>query len=88
MDYAQVEEQFQSLKQQFTAGKLDEAAFKAQLNELMVQDGQGRWWMIGYETGQWYMHDGSAWVRADPPRLGTYPRANPAKPAVPSHGWI
>src|SRR5512135_3211933 len=75
MDYTQVEEQFKTLKQQFTAGKLDEAGFKARLNELMVQDDQGRWWMIGYETGQWYLHDGSAWVRADPPGRA------PAKPA-------
>ena len=77
MDFPQVEEQFKALKEQFTAGKLDEAAFKAQLNELMVQDGQGRWWMIGYETGQWYMHDGTAWVRADPPARA------PAKPSIP-----
>jgi len=67
MDYAQVEKQFQELKEQLAAGKLDEAGFKAKLNELMVQDEQGRWWMIGYETGQWYTHDGTAWVRSDPP---------------------
>jgi hypothetical protein len=71
MDYAQVEEQFKQLKEQFLAGKLDEAAFKTKLNELMVQDSQGRWWMIGYETGEWYTHDGSAWVRAEPPRTAS-----------------
>jgi hypothetical protein len=77
MDYSQVEEQFRQLKEQFSAGMLDETAFKARLNELMVQDGEGRWWMIGYETGQWYVHDGSAWVRSDPPGR------SPAKPLEP-----
>lgn len=73
MDYAQVEAQFKTLKEQFTAGKLDEAAFKSQLQNLMVQDEGGCWWMIGYETGQWYTHDGSAWVRAEPPVRTTLP---------------
>ena len=82
MDYAQVEEKFKTLKEQFTAGKLDEAAFKTKLNELMVQDGQGHWWMIGYETGQWYMHDGTAWVRSDPPGRAAPAPAQPVKASV------
>jgi hypothetical protein len=69
MDFATVEEKFRTLKLQFLTGALDEASFKAQLEQLMVQDEGGRWWMIGYETGHWYVHDGAAWERADPPRM-------------------
>jgi hypothetical protein len=33
----------------------------------MVQDKKGRWWVIGNETGQWYVHDKGSWVRDRPP---------------------
>jgi hypothetical protein len=67
MDFRQAEERFKQLKAQFATGTLSEAGFKTQLEELMPQDEQGNWWMIGYETEQWYRHDGKDWVRADPP---------------------
>ena len=54
------------LKAQYEADALSEADFKARLEELMLQDEQGRWWMIGYETGQWYVNDGQRWVQAEP----------------------
>jgi oligopeptide transport system substrate-binding protein len=67
MDYSQAAAEFRKLKAQYDAGVLTEADFKARLEELMVQDEQGRWWMIGYETGQWYVHDGEQWMKAQPP---------------------
>jgi formylglycine-generating enzyme required for sulfatase activity len=67
MDFSQVAAEFQKLKAQYDTGALSEAEFKARLQDLMIQDEQGRWWMIGYETGQWYVHDGKKWVRARPP---------------------
>jgi len=65
--FAQVEGEVARLRQEMVAGRLSEEQFKARLRELMVQDGRGNWWMIGYETGKWYLHDGTNWVRADPP---------------------
>jgi hypothetical protein len=58
MDFKQAEKRFKQLKAQFTEGTLSEAKFKAQLEELMLQDERGSWWLIGYETEQWYRHDG------------------------------
>ena len=78
MDFSKVEAEFQKLKGQFEAGALTEVEFKARLQDLMAQDEQGRWWMIGYETGQWYYHDGQKWVRDEPPRI-----AVPAPPTPP-----
>jgi hypothetical protein len=49
---AQVAAEFRKLKAQYDAGALSEADFKARLQDLLMQDEQGRWWMIGYETGQ------------------------------------
>jgi hypothetical protein len=56
-----------NLRQDLAAGRLTEEQFKARLRELMVEDEEGNWWMVGYETGEWYRHDGTDWVRADPP---------------------
>jgi len=72
MDFQQAEKKFKQLKMQFEAGNLTEAEFKSQLEELMVQDEGGNWWMIGYETELWYRHDGKEWVQTDPP--GTPPQ--------------
>jgi formylglycine-generating enzyme required for sulfatase activity len=67
MDYSQAAAEFRKLKAQYDAGVLSEADFKARLQDLMVQDEQGRWWMIGAETGQWYVHNGGKWERGEPP---------------------
>jgi hypothetical protein len=68
MDFARVEAEFERLKGRFESGTLTEVDLKARLEELMIEDEQGRWWMIGYETGQWYAHDGEKWARQEPPR--------------------
>jgi formylglycine-generating enzyme required for sulfatase activity len=67
MDFQQAERKFKELKASYEAGDLSEAEFKTQLEELMVQDEAGTWWMIGFETEMWYRHDGTEWVLADPP---------------------
>jgi hypothetical protein len=81
MDFARVEAEFGRLKAQFESGALTEEEFKAQLEELMIEDEQGRWWIIGYETGQWYVHDGEKWVQQEPPRAA--PGAPPTRPQHP-----
>jgi hypothetical protein len=65
--FAQAEQEFAKLKDQFESGKLTEADLKARMQDLMVQDAQGQWWVIGYETGQWYVHVGKEWIRRDRP---------------------
>jgi hypothetical protein len=67
MDFKQAETKFKQLKAQFDSGTLTENAFKAKLEELMIRDERGDWWMIGYETERWYRNDGTNWVQADPP---------------------
>ena len=65
--FAQIEGEVARLRQALVAGRLTEQQVKAQLHELMVQDEHGNWWMVGYETGKWYRHDGTDWVLSDPP---------------------
>ena len=83
MDFSQVASEFHNLKAQYDAGTLSEADFKTRLQDLMIQDEQGRWWMIGYETGQWYVHDGEKWVRGEPPIVEAPPAMVTAEPEKP-----
>lgn len=65
--FADVEQQVEVLRQQVADGLLTEKECKARMRDLMVEDADGNWWMVGHETGEWYRHDGTGWVRADPP---------------------
>ena len=62
------EQEYQRLKKIFSnrSGTLTETQ-KSLLHDIMVQDEQGRWWTIGYETGQWYFNDGEKWIPSTPP---------------------
>ena len=59
--------QFGLLKTSYEAGNLTEAQYNAALQDLILQDEAGAYWMIGAETGRWYRHDGQEWVSAQPP---------------------
>jgi hypothetical protein len=52
----------------------------------MVQDDEGRWWAKIGESGEWYYHDGSSWVRGTPPgdREVIEPAGAPAQTAASS----
>ena len=69
--FSKVERGAARLNQKRAAGQLGEADWQRQMNELMVQDDAGTWWMVGVETGQWFRFEGSAWVRANPPGHST-----------------
>ena len=69
MKFNEAEERFRGLKARFAAGELTEAEFKAKLEELMVEDEGGSWWMLGYETERWYHYDGTNWIQAIPPGM-------------------
>lgn len=81
MNFAEVERMVAKLRQDLAAGRLTEEQFKAQLRGMMVEDEAGNWWMVGYETGQWYRHDGTDWVLDQPPgytpSVATQPSALP-----------
>lgn len=66
--FQEVESQAAVLRQQVAQGLISEAHCRARMRELMLQDPHGNWWMVGYESGSWFRHDGRDWVRADPPR--------------------
>jgi hypothetical protein len=81
MDFRQAEQRLKQLKTQFEAGTLTETDLKAKLEDLMIRDEQGHWWMIGYETGRWYRHDGTNWEQSDLP-------GSPLQKSISIPNWI
>lgn len=65
--FKEVESSFQGLRRRFRAGEISRWEFIDQLKKLRLRDDQGRFWMIGAQTGRWYYFDGREWVQADPP---------------------
>ncbi len=70
MDFRDAEKRFRQLKAQLDAGEIDAGEFEAQLRQLQVVDEQGRYWMIGAQSGLWYYYDGAKWVASEPPEEG------------------
>ncbi len=77
MNFQDAEKTYKDLKAQHAANKLSDSAFEAEVGKLRLQDTQGRWWQIGVQTGEWYMHDGQKWSKAQPP-------TNDAPPVLPN----
>lgn len=44
----------------------------------MVEDAQGRHWMLGVESGEWHVYNEGAWIKADP--YATQAQAIPTLP--------
>ncbi|MCL4298358.1 MAG: PD40 domain-containing protein [Anaerolineae bacterium] len=63
---AELENRYQRLYGDFQAGKIDEAVFIAEVDKLQFQDGRGRYWMMGAQSGAWHYYDGQTWHQADP----------------------
>jgi len=83
MDFQQVEAEYRKLKAQYDAGQLSEDELRNRVAQFMVEDDQGRWWSIGYETGQWYYHDGESWTPGTPPAPAPAPVVAQAEPVRP-----
>ncbi|MDH4208430.1 MAG: tetratricopeptide repeat protein, partial [Anaerolineae bacterium] len=84
MDFAEVENRFRALRKQLDSGEIGEQEFEAELRRLQVLDPEGRYWMIGAQSGLWYFYDGEKWVQAEPPARGAGATAEAAAPRPPS----
>ncbi len=67
MTFQEAERQYKDFAAEHAANKLTDADFEAKVNELRIQDTQGRWWQIGVQSGDWYVNDGQKWSKATPP---------------------
>lgn len=80
--YRQAEQEYFKLRGQFDTGRISQEQFDEKLRELIQQDAQGRYWMLGADSGKWYFYDGTKWVQGDP-YAGAAPPPVAAPPAPP-----
>lgn len=66
--FKDVEEAFLEIRRRFRRKEISRREFIDRLKKLRLSDEQGRFWMIGVQTGKWYYFDGKTWVRSDPPQ--------------------
>jgi tetratricopeptide (TPR) repeat protein len=66
MTLAEMERRYFELKGKLAVGAISEEEFKSELERLRFQDTQGRWWMIGAQSGKWYFYDGARWLVGQP----------------------
>ena len=72
INFSEVEKTVRELKQQLADGKIDEKTFEEQLLEMIDVAEDGHYWMFGHNSEQWFRHDGSQWILANPDeRLAT-----------------
>jgi hypothetical protein len=81
--FAEAEQRFTALRARYQVGELDDAAYEAELQKLVVVDSSGGYWMLGADSGEWYWYDGQQWARRDPPLAGVAVERPQARPAPP-----
>lgn len=64
--FRETEAQYNELKERHQRGELNAQEVKAELKRLMLQDEDGKYWMLGGKSGKWYVHDGNQWQESDP----------------------
>ncbi len=83
--FRKAEEEYFILRGKFDTGRIGKNLFELALKDMAVQDTQGRWWMIGADTGNWYMHDGKSWLAANPSQAEV--RQTPTSSLPPTTPW-
>lgn len=66
--FGEVEAAFLSLRRKFRSNEISRREFIDQLKKLRIRDRQGRFWMIGAQSGKWHFFDGREWVQSAPPK--------------------
>lgn len=78
--FRRAEEEYLRLKSEVEAGRTTLESLESALQDSMIEH-EGRWWMLGTNSGAWYVHDGSAWTPATPPQ-GPEPTAASGVPGA------
>lgn len=68
--FKQTEDEYFVLRGSAELGRITREQFEAALRDLMVEDAQGRFWVLGADSGKWFVHDGQTWVEANPHATG------------------
>ena len=61
-----IETIYNELKNKFQNEEISYEEMKGELQKLVVRDENDNYWMLGANTGKWYIYDGSDWVEKSP----------------------
>lgn len=78
MNFQEAEARFRWIEGERAAGRMNEQAYRNELNALRVVDAWGRHWMPQERTGIWHMYDGRQWVPGTPVEPASPPPPPPA----------
>jgi hypothetical protein len=88
MSVAEMERRFYELKGKLDVGAISEEEFKTEVEKLRFQDAQNRWWMIGAQSGKWYMYNGTRWIPGLPPSDRPAPTPPPPETTPPAQPQV
>jgi hypothetical protein len=79
MDFTEAEQKRTLLSAQLARGQITQEAFAQAVNALRITDSAGRIWQPSPSPAGWLCWNGTAWLAATPPGLGSSPGQKPAK---------
>jgi hypothetical protein len=65
--FREAETTFSLLREKFERKKISPQEFADSLKKLRIKDEEGRFWVIGAQSGKWYAFENGEWVEAKPP---------------------
>jgi hypothetical protein len=65
--FREAEDSFALLREKFNDRRISQREFVDSLKQLRIKDEEGRFWVIGAQSGKWYAFEGGEWVEAKPP---------------------
>jgi hypothetical protein len=65
--FREAEVTFDLLRKNFWDRKISQQEFADSLKKLRIKDAEGRFWVIGAQSGKWYAFENGDWVEAKPP---------------------
>jgi hypothetical protein len=65
--FREAEATFSRLRERFRDKRISQKEFSDSLKQLRIKDDDGRFWVIGAQSGQWYVHEHGQWIEAKPP---------------------
>jgi hypothetical protein len=65
--FRKVEATYAAVRADLAAARINPDQYRAQLENLRVQETSERWWKIDGQSGKWLLWDGKTWKAAEPP---------------------
>jgi hypothetical protein len=65
--FREAEAAYSVLREKFKDKKISPQEFANSLKQLRIKDDDGRFWVIGAQSGKWYAFERGEWIEAKPP---------------------